>query len=153
VRFCEGLGATGINYHDEDFSRIVALETAGRGADVILDIVGGEYLQRNIDTLAQDGTVVIIANQSGAPGSFDIGTLMRKRGRILATTLRARPIEERAAIIAEVTEFVMPLFVNGAVHTVTDSTFTLENAADAHRRMESSAHSGKILLVAEGQLA
>jgi NADPH:quinone reductase-like Zn-dependent oxidoreductase len=94
---------------------------------------------------------MIIANQSGAPGSFDIGALMRKRGRIWATTLRARPLAERRAIVAAVAESVMPLFAEGRIRPVTDGVFPLESAADAHRRMASSAHSGKILLLAQGE--
>jgi putative PIG3 family NAD(P)H quinone oxidoreductase len=145
VEFCEGLGARGINYREEDFAEVIRREATG--ANVVLDIIGGDYLARNIQALATDGTIMIIGNQSGAQGVFDIGALMRKRGRIRATTLRARPIEERARIIAGVRDSVMPLFASGAIHTVTDSTFPLEGAADAHRLMESSAHSGKILLV------
>ena len=113
---------------------------------MILDIVGGDYLAKNIKSLAVGGTIMIIANQSNKPGSFDIGALMRKRGRIWATTLRARPLAERAAIIAEVSENVMPLFADGRMRTVTDTVFPLEKAADAHRRMASSVHLGKILL-------
>jgi putative PIG3 family NAD(P)H quinone oxidoreductase len=145
VAFSAGLGARGINYREEDFADVIVREAAG--ANVVLDIIGGDYLARNIQALAADGTIMIIGNQSGAPGAFDIGALMRKRGRIWATTLRARPIEERARIIAGVRETVMPLFADGSIRTVTDSTFAFERAADAHRLMESSAHSGKILLV------
>jgi putative PIG3 family NAD(P)H quinone oxidoreductase len=150
VRFCEQLGARGIDYHNEDFVEVVREATNGRGADFILDLVGGDYLQRNIETLATEGAVVIIANQSGAPGVFDIGTLMRKRGRIISTTLRARPIEDRARIIAGVRDSVMPFVADGSIRPIVDSTYPLEQAGDAHRRMESSAHMGKILLVAQG---
>ncbi|MDQ1571956.1 MAG: hypothetical protein QOF79_2630 [Actinomycetota bacterium] len=151
VAFCEQLGARGINYRDADFADVIATETDGRGVDVILDIVGGDYLERNVRSLATGGTVAIIANQSGAPGEFDIGALMRKRGKIWATTLRARPIDERAAIVAGVQTNVMPLFEAGSVRPIIDSVFPLERAADAHRLMESSAHLGKILLLAQGE--
>ena len=144
VAFCEQLGARGINYRTDDFADVIA--ATGGGVDVVLDIVGGEYLQRNIDVLNLGGTVMIIANQSGGGGSFDIGSLTRKRGRIWATTLRARPIEERAVIVAAVSESVMPLFADGDIRTITDSVFPLAEAADSHRRMESSEHLGKILL-------
>ena len=144
VAFCEQLGATGINYRADDFAAVIA--ATGGGVDVVLDIVGGEYLARNIEVLNPGGTIMIIANQSGAPGSFDIGALMRKRGRIWATTLRARPIEERAVIVSAVSEIVMPLFAEGVIHPVIDTVFPLAAAADAHRRMESSEHLGKILL-------
>jgi putative PIG3 family NAD(P)H quinone oxidoreductase len=150
VEFCEELGATGIDYREEDFAEVIAEKTGAEktdgGVDVILDIVGGDYLAKNIKSLAVGGTIMIIANQSNKPGSFDIGALMRKRGRIWATTLRARPLAERAAIIAEVSEKVMPLFADGRMRTVTDTVFPLEKAADAHRRMASSVHLGKILL-------
>jgi putative PIG3 family NAD(P)H quinone oxidoreductase len=144
VAFSERLGARGINYRADDFAKVIA--TTGGGVDVVLDIVGGDYLQRNIDVLNPGGTIMIIANQSNKPGSFDINSLMRKRGRIWATTLRARPIEERAAIVAAVSETVMPLFAAGDILPVTDTVFPLAAAADAHRRMQSSEHLGKILL-------
>jgi len=145
VAFCDELGARGINYRDDDFAAVIAAETEG-GVDVVLDLVGGDYLPRNIDSLALEGTVMIIANQSGTQGTFDINRLMRKRARIWATTLRARPLAERAAIIAAVQQQVMPLFESGAVKPIVDSRYPLAEAADAHRRMESSQHLGKILL-------
>jgi putative PIG3 family NAD(P)H quinone oxidoreductase len=144
VAFCENLGATGINYRDRDFVEVI--QSISGGVDVVLDIVGGDYLQHNVEVLNTGGAIAIIANQSGAPGTFDIGTLMRKRGRIGATTLRARPIAERGEIIAAVDENMMPLFADGLMRTVTDTVFPLEQAADAHRRMQTSAHMGKILL-------
>ncbi len=146
VEFCDGLGARGINYRTEDFAAVIAAESDG-GVDVVLDLVGGDYLARNIASLATGGTVMIIANQSGAPGSFDINALMRKRGRIWATTLRARPLAERAAIVAAVQQNVMPLFASGAIRPIIDSRYPLDRAADAHRRMETSEHLGKILLI------
>jgi putative PIG3 family NAD(P)H quinone oxidoreductase len=145
VAFCDDLGARGIDYRADDFAEVISAETAG-GVDVILDIVGGDYLPRNIRSLAVGGSLMIIANQSGTPAGFDIGALMRKRGRIWATTLRARPIEERAAIIADVDANLMPLFADRVLRPITDTVFPLERAADAHRLMESSAHLGKILL-------
>jgi putative PIG3 family NAD(P)H quinone oxidoreductase len=146
VAFCDDLGARGINYRTEDFAEIVAAETDG-GVNVVLDLVGGDYLPRNIAVLALEGTLMIIANQSGAPGTFDINRLMRKRGRIWATTLRARPLAERTAIVAAVQDHVMPLFASGAVRPIIDSRYPFERAADAHRHMQSSEHLGKILLV------
>jgi putative PIG3 family NAD(P)H quinone oxidoreductase len=146
VAFCESLGAVGINYREQDFTQVVATATDGRGVDVVLDMVGGDYLARNVESLAMGGAVSIISNLSGAVGTFDIGLLMRKRGRILASTLRARPLDERAAIIADVERYVMPLFASGAVHPVIDSVFPLAEAADAHRRIASGEHAGKILL-------
>jgi putative PIG3 family NAD(P)H quinone oxidoreductase len=146
VAFCDGLGAIAVNYHTEDFAELVARETDGRGVDAVLDIIGGDYLERNIASLSLGGTVVIIANMSGSPGAFDIGALMRKRGRILASTLRARPLAERARIVAEVERVVMPLFARGLASPIIDTVYPLADAADAHRRMESSEHIGKILL-------
>jgi NADPH:quinone reductase-like Zn-dependent oxidoreductase len=145
VAFCNELGARGINYRDEDFAEVLGAEAAG-GADVILDIIGGDYLPRNVQSLAVGGTIMIIANQSHEAGTLDINALTRKRGRIWGTTLRARPIEERAAIIAEVDANVMPLFADGSLRALTHTVFPLARAADAHRLMESSAHLGKILL-------
>jgi len=144
VAFCESLGAIGINYREQDFVEVI--RDAVGGVDVILDIVGGDYLQRNVESLNTGGAIAIIANQSGKPGTFEIGSLMQKRGRIGATTLRARPIAERAEIIAAVDQEMMPLFADGLMHTVTDTVFPLAEAADAHRLMESSRHMGKILL-------
>jgi putative PIG3 family NAD(P)H quinone oxidoreductase len=146
VAFCRSLGAVAINYHDEDFAEFVARETDGRGVDAVLDIVGGDYLARNVESLGLGGAVVIISNMSGAVGAFDIGMLMRKRGRILASTLRARPLDERVRIVAEVERVVMPLFASGTANLITDTVYPLADAAEAHRRMESSQHIGKILL-------
>lgn len=145
VAFCDALGARGINYRDEDFAQIIAAETDG-GVNVVLDLVGGDYLPRNIASLALEGTLMIIANQSGTLGTFNINALMRKRARIWATTLRARPLAERSAIVDAVQEHVMPLFASGAVKPIVDIHYPFEQAADAHRRMETSQHLGKILL-------
>jgi putative PIG3 family NAD(P)H quinone oxidoreductase len=146
LAFVEGLGATGINYNEEDFVEVTKLTTDGAGADVILDLVGGEYLARNIRALAIEGRIMSIANQSGEASTFTIGELMMKRGRIWGTTLRSRPLAERTAIIASVREMVWPLFERGLVHPVIDSVFAAVDAADAHRRVESSAHIGKVLI-------
>jgi putative PIG3 family NAD(P)H quinone oxidoreductase len=145
VAFCDDLGARGINYRNEDFAAVIAAETEG-GVDVVLDIVGGDYLPRNVASLRMNGTIMIIANQSGTPGTFDINALMRTRGSIRATTLRARPLAERVAIVAAVQASVMPLFASGAVRPIIDSVYPLAAVAGAHRRMESSEHLGKILL-------
>jgi putative PIG3 family NAD(P)H quinone oxidoreductase len=145
VAYCAGLGARAINYRDESFAAIVAAESDG-GVEAVLDIVGGDYLADNIASLRTGGTVMIIANQSGTRGVFDINDLMRKRGRIWATTLRARPLAERVEIVAEVQAHVMPLFHTGAIRPLIDTVFPLARAADAHELMESSAHLGKILL-------
>jgi putative PIG3 family NAD(P)H quinone oxidoreductase len=146
VAFCESLGAIGVNYREQDFVQSVNQSTGDEGANVVLDMVGGDYIARDIHALAIDGRIMVIANKSGAASEFDVGRLMAKRGRIWGTTLRARPIEERSRIIAEVREQVWPLIERGDVRPIVDSRFPLFSAADAHRRMESSQHIGKILL-------
>lgn len=146
VAFCERLGATGINYRTEDFVQRVTDATKGHGVDVVLDMVAGDYLDRDVAALAVGGRIMVIATQGGTRSSLDVRTLMGRRGSIHGTTLRARPIEERAAVIADVRRHVWPLIEQGLVGPIIDSVFPLEKAADAHRRMESSAHVGKILL-------
>ncbi|WP_345764166.1 NAD(P)H-quinone oxidoreductase [Diaminobutyricibacter sp. McL0608] len=144
--FCRNLGAdVAIDYTQQDFVEVVADATHGTGADVVLDIVGGDYLERNIRALAREGRIMEIASRRG-PSTFDINHLMMKRGLIWATTLRARPLAEKVAIIAEVREHVWPLLESGRVRPIIDSVFPIEDAAQAHIRMESSRHIGKILL-------
>jgi len=130
----------------EDFVDAVDKATDGRGADVILDMVGGDYLARNLNALAVNGRIGCIANRSGDRSTFAIGALMRKRGHIFAATIRSRPLAERQEIIAGVREHVWPLVEAGTVKPVIDSVFDLADATAAHQRMESSAHIGKILL-------
>jgi putative PIG3 family NAD(P)H quinone oxidoreductase len=146
VEFVETMGATGVNYRTQDFVEVVKAVTGGRGADVILDMVGGDYLERNISCLAVGGRITCIANRSGQRSTFAIGALMAKRGQILAATIRARPLAERQEIVAGVRKHVWPLVEAGRVKPVIDSVFDLGDAASAHERMESSAHIGKILL-------
>lgn len=146
VAFIESLGATGINYRTQDFVDVVNEVTGQRGANVILDMVGGGYLARNVSCLAIGGRVMCIANHSGEESTFAIGSLMKKRGRIWGTTLRSRPFIERRDIVAAVREHVWPLVEAGKVKPVIDSVFGLVDATAAHQRMESSAHIGKILL-------
>lgn len=144
--FCEQLGATGINYRTEDFVQRVTDATNGRGIDVVLDMVAGDYLDRDVAALAVGGRIMVIATLGGTHSSLDMRALMGRRGSIHATTLRSRPLEDRAAVIADVRSHVWPLIEQGRVRPIIDSVFPLEQAADAHRRMESSAHLGKILL-------
>jgi putative PIG3 family NAD(P)H quinone oxidoreductase len=141
---CADLGAdVTINYRDEDF---VAVLNADGGADVILDNMGAKYLARNIDALATSGRLVIIGMQGGIKAELDISALLRKRGAVIATTLRARPAEEKAAICAEVVEHVWPLVTDGAVVPVIHERMPLEEVATAHRLMDESGHIGKIVL-------
>ncbi|WP_121371021.1 NAD(P)H-quinone oxidoreductase [Frondihabitans australicus] len=146
VSFVESLGARGLNYHEADFVEEVKAATDGHGADVILDLVGGDYLPRNVSALAVGGRVMVIANQSGEPSTFALGSLMMKRGRIHGTTIRPRPLAEKAAIIAGVRENVWPLIEGGAVRPVVDHVLPLAEAAEAHRQLEAGGHIGKFLL-------
>ena len=147
---CVELGAdAAIDYRNEDFVERVHELTAGHGADVILDIMGASYLGRNVDALAINGRLVNIGMQGGSKAELDLGTLMRKRAAVLATTLRARPLEEKAAIIAAVREHVWPLVASGAFRVIVDRRVPLPDAADAHRAVEASDHVGKVLLVAQ----
>lgn len=147
LEVCRSLGAdVTINYRDQDFVEEVRAATDGRGADVILDNMGASYLGRNVDALATEGRLVIIGMQGGSKGELDIGKLLRKRGAVIATSLRARPVEEKAAICAAVVEHVWPLVADGSVKPVVDTTMPLEKAGEAHRLMEESGHVGKIVL-------
>ncbi|MDO9398957.1 MAG: NAD(P)H-quinone oxidoreductase [Herbiconiux sp.] len=144
LEVCRELGAEIlIDYTTEDFA---ARLTEVGGADVVLDVVGGDYLDRNVRALATGGRIVSIASLGGRHASLDLGLLMAKRGTLRATTLRARPAAEKAAIIASVAESVWPLVADGTVRPVIGATFPLAEAAEAHRLMESSEHVGKILL-------
>ena len=146
---CMELGAdAAIDYKNEDFVERVGELTEGRGADVILDIMGASYLARNVDALAVNGRMVTIGMQGGSKAELDLGKLMRKRAAVLATTLRARPPAEKAAIVAAVREHVWPLVASGAFRVVVDRRVPLADAADAHRAVEASDHVGKVLLVA-----
>jgi putative PIG3 family NAD(P)H quinone oxidoreductase len=145
---CRDLGAdVGINYRDEDFVERVAQETEGRGADVILDVMGAKYLPRNIEALAVDGRLVVIGLQGGSKGELDLGTLLRKRAMVMATSLRPRPLDEKATIVASVREHVWPLVESGEVRPVVDRRLPVSDAAEAHRVVEASQHVGKVLLL------
>lgn len=145
--FCRGLGAeVAIDYHDEDFVEVVKAHTDGAGADVILDNMGASYLGRNVSTLATEGRLVVIGMQGGTKGELDLNALLRKRGAVIATTLRARPAEEKAAICASVVEHVWPLVAEGRVRPIVEETVPLDDVRRAHELMESGAHTGKILL-------
>ena len=145
---CERLGAERcLNYRDGDFVATVRDLTAGRGVDVVLDMVGGEYFARNIDALAVEGRLVEIATLHGVKAEVNIQTIMQRRLTITGSTLRARPIADKGAIAAAVRQHVWPLLESGRVKPVIHATFPLRDAAGAHRLMESSAHIGKIVLV------
>jgi putative PIG3 family NAD(P)H quinone oxidoreductase len=138
---CRELGADiGINYRTEDF-----VKEAGP-VDVILDNMGAEYLSRNVEALATGGRLMVIALQGGAVGTLDLGLLMRKRALVHATGLRARPLDEKAEIVAAVREYVWPLVVSGAVRPVVHTMVPMSDAAAAHRILEESTHIGKVVL-------
>jgi putative NAD(P)H quinone oxidoreductase, PIG3 family len=145
--FCRELGAEVlVNYTDQDFVDELRAANNNHGADVILDNIGAKYLAKNVDALAVNGRLVTIGLQGGRKAELDLGKLMSKRGAVIATTLRARPAAEKAAIVAAVREHVWPLIESGHVSPVINSRYSLDRAADAHREMEASTHIGKILL-------
>jgi len=144
---CRQLGAEVlVNYREQDFVEEVRAATGGVGVDVILDNMGAKYLSRNVEALAPGGRLVVIGLQGGAKAELDLGLLLRKRGAVIATSLRARPTDEKAAIVAAVREHVWPLVEDGRVRPVVHSRHALADAPAAHRELEESGHIGKILL-------
>ena len=147
---CRALGADiTINYREEDFVDSLMAATDGHGADVILDIVGAAYLARNIAALAPDGRIANIGMQQGRRAELDFGAMMAKRAAISSTSLRARPAEQKASIVAAVTENVWPAVEAGLIRPVIDTELPMQEAAQAHRIMAESTHTGKILLRAK----
>jgi putative PIG3 family NAD(P)H quinone oxidoreductase len=147
VDACLKLGADrAINYKTEDFVAEVKAATGGAGANVILDMVGGDYVDRNYDAAALDGRIVQIATLGGAKVTVNVAKIMVKRLNHTGSTLRPRSNADKAAMVAAIEAKVMPLLREGRVRPLMDSTFPLEKAADAHRRMETSQHIGKIVL-------
>ena len=145
---CERLGAErGVNYKTEDFVAIVKQLTGGKGVDVVLDMVGGDYFPRNIDALATDGRHVSIATLNGMQATFNIFTMMRKRLTLTGSTLCISPVAEKGAIAAALKQHVWPLVEAGTIAPVVHATFPLADAAGAHRLMESGTHVGKLVLV------
>jgi putative PIG3 family NAD(P)H quinone oxidoreductase len=144
---CAALGADGlINYREEDFVERVKALTDGRGANVILDIVGAKYLRRNVAALAPGGRLVVIGMQGGASGELDLGALLYKRGTVAATSLRYLPAEAKAELVADVVARVWPGFVDGELRPVIDRVVPLREAAEAHRAVAAGVHVGKVLL-------
>lgn len=144
---CRELGAEiTVNYRDEDFVEALRTATGGHGADVVLDLMGAKYLARNIEVLAPAGRLVVIGLQGGTKAELDLSALMAKRAAVLSTSLRARPASEKAAIVASVREHVWPLIESGDVRPVVHALVPLDQAAEAHRIVESSQNVGKVLL-------
>ncbi|WP_171164567.1 NAD(P)H-quinone oxidoreductase [Streptomyces sp. I05A-00742] len=144
---CRELGADIlIDYREQDFVEELRKVTGGAGADVILDIMGAKYLERNVNALAVNGRLAIIGLQGGRKAELDLGKLLTKRAAVMGTTLRARPLAEKATITAAVREHVWPLVSGGRVRPVVDRTMPLRDAAEAHRVVEGSSHVGKVLL-------
>jgi putative PIG3 family NAD(P)H quinone oxidoreductase len=151
---CLELGADiAINYREDDFVEALMAATEGHGADVILDIIGASYLARNIAALAPDGRIANIGMQQGSRAELNFGALMAKRGTIMSTTLRARPREQKAAIVAAVAENVWPAVDAGLIRPVIDTELPMPEAAEAHRIMTASSHLGKIVLRAKSRSA
>jgi len=146
-RACESLGAErGINYRSEDFVEVVKSLTGGKGANVILDMVAGPYVNRELQCLADDGRLVIIALLGGASGEINFGEVLRRRLVITGSTLRPRPVTFKRHIAQQLRTQVWPLLESGKIKPVIYQTFSLEQAADAHALMETSTHIGKIML-------
>lgn len=147
---CQTLGAErAVNYRETDFTVAVREAAGDAGVDVILDMVGGDYLARNLDLLNVDGRLVIIALMSGAHADINLSTLMRRRLTVTGTTLRARSVDEKAVLVNAVRDKVWPLVESGRVRPVIHQRFPLAQAAEAHRVMEASTHVGKLLLVTD----
>jgi putative PIG3 family NAD(P)H quinone oxidoreductase len=144
---CQALGAEIlVDHRAEDFVERVRGATDGHGADVVLDLIGATYLARNVEVLATSGRLVVIGLQGGTKAELDLGKLMRKRAAVLATVLRARPPEEKAAVVASVREHVWPLIGSGTVRPVIDRVLPMAEAARAHRVLEAGENVGKVLL-------
>ncbi|HEX6149157.1 NAD(P)H-quinone oxidoreductase [Nocardioides sp.] len=144
---CTALGAdVTIDYREQDFVDVVRRESGGHGADVILDNMGAMYLSRNVDLLAEQGRLVVIGMQGGTRGELDLGVLLRKRGAVIATALRSRPVEDKAAICAAVAEHVWPLVSEGLVRPIVHEAVPLAEVRRAHALLESGEPLGKVLL-------
>ncbi len=150
LELCRELGADiVINYNDEDFVERIRAETGGAGADVIFDIMGASYLDRNLDALAYDGQLVVIGMQGGVKGELNIGKLVGKRTRVIGTALRARPLDGpmgKSAIVAAVVDSVWPMIADGQVRPIIGAVLPIERAGEAHQLLTSGKVTGKVLL-------
>lgn len=144
---CAELGTdVGINYHDEDFAAVVSEATDGRGVDVILDIVGADYFDANLRSLATEGRLVVIGVMSGARAEVDLARMLRRRLTVAASTLRSRDTAEKAVLAEALQRHVWPGFADASLRPVVDRVLALHDAAEAHRAMEAGEHVGKIVL-------
>jgi NADPH:quinone reductase-like Zn-dependent oxidoreductase len=147
-RACIALGAEqAINYKTQDFVAAARAWSQGKGVDVILDMVGGDYIQRDLETLAPGGRLVMLAHKQGSKVELNLGLIHQNNLWLTGSRLRPRPIAEKGRLVAAVRKAVWPLIERGDIKPVIDSTFPLAKVADAHRRMESGAHIGKVLLI------
>lgn len=144
---CQELGASIlINYRTEAFEEVLQDATGGRGADVILDVIGAKYLSRNLTALATNGRLLVIGLQGGRRAELDLGALHTKRAAVIGTTLRGRPVAEKATIVAAVREHVWPLLESGDVRPVVDRVMPISEVVEAHRVVEAGEHVGKVVL-------
>ena len=150
LEVCRALGADiTVNYRDEDFVERIKAETDGVGADVILDLLGASYLDRNIDAVAPDGRIIVIGFQGGLKAELNFGKLMAKRAGVISTALRSRPVDGpsgKSAVVASVVENVWPMVADGRVRPIIGAELPVEQASDAHRLLESGDAHGKVLL-------
>ena len=150
LQFCRDLGAEiAISYRDEDFVARLREETGGAGADVILDIIGAKYLDRNIDALATDGQLVVIGMQGGVTGELNLGKLVSKRARVIGTTLRGRPAtgpHSKSSVVEAVVTSVWPMIAEGQVRPIIGARLPITEAAEAHRLLTSGEVTGKVVL-------
>lgn len=145
--FCRSLGAeVAVDYRQDEFLAEVLAATDGRGADVILDIMGAKYLDANVRTLSVGGRLVVIGLQGGIKGELNLGQLLMRRASIHATSLRARPAEQKADICSRLVADVWPLIAAGRIQPVIDTVVRFDDVAQAHERLDDSAHRGKVLL-------
>jgi NADPH:quinone reductase-like Zn-dependent oxidoreductase len=147
VERCLELGAdAAIDYTNADFVEEIRALTRGQGPDVILDVVGGDYIDRNLQAIAVKGRIMQVGLMAGGATQVNVGLLLPKRSRLIGTVLRARPLEEKIALTRRFAAEVLPLFDSGALHPVVDSRYPLSEIAEAHRAMERNANVGKILI-------
>ena len=144
---CRALGAVAIDYTNEDFVEACQAHTGGRGVDVVLDVIGGDYLDRNIEVAAPRGRIVQVGTMGAAKTTINLGKVMMKRLTIVGTVLRARPVDEKIAVTQRFAHEVLPGFARGALHPVIDTRFALRDAGDAHRLVETNGTFGKVSLV------